>query len=194
MHFSYLIILATATNAFIIPQGQVDGVYEVSYHQNGSEIHTFLGKHHNTTVPAKVNSSKFGKRSLGSPLVTCAVTEPDLNHADTDAANSALDAQCGTGGMINKCKDFYSIKNCVVAYACNLNACSNFGGDYHEDCTASDRAQISSDITTTCGLYRPGWAKVSVKNPTSGGGIIQYGYQQYCTSEGANFCTRGING
>lgn len=195
MRISPLLLLAAATNAFSIPQGQADGVYEVSYHNNGTEMHQFIGKLDTITTIQGVQSAKFGKRQIGTPQVTCAVAEPELNHADTDAANSALDAQCGTSSMVGKCKDYYSIRNCVVAYACNLNACSNFGGDYHEDCRAADRVQMSIDITDQCGLYRPGWAKVSVLNSRKrSGGVMQYGYQDICTAEGANFCNRGIDG
>lgn len=105
-------LLAAPIMAFTIPEGQANGVYQVSY-VDGQEIHTFVRENDlsNTTASAltkPANSAKFrhAKRdgyACGGDL---------LDQGNTDAANANIDAQCGDGNWIGAGLDFYSIQGC----------------------------------------------------------------------------------
>ncbi|PMD33693.1 hypothetical protein L207DRAFT_517738 [Hyaloscypha variabilis F] len=105
----------------------------------------------------------------------------DLDHPTCDAANAALDAQCGGGSVVRAGYDFYSISGCVVAYFCNF-------GWGARACYASDRQRGSARITQVCGWYKPGSVRYNDITPVIS---YSYGYESYCTARGHNFCGRG---
>jgi hypothetical protein len=101
MRFAPILLLATGALAFNIPKGQPDGVYQVYTAPDCTETHTFLRGLNDDTIEAR--SAIPGKFSLGNkrqiPGVDNAIScgGYGLPHGDTDAANNALDAQCGSG-------------------------------------------------------------------------------------------------
>lgn len=107
-----LMLLAAPILAFTIPEGQAEGVYQVSYDAEGKETHTFVRANDlaNTTElsPPTVNSAKF--RHAKRDGYACGGDA--LDHGNTDAANANIDAQCGNGNWIGTNLDFYSIKGC----------------------------------------------------------------------------------
>jgi hypothetical protein len=100
MRFTPLLLLAAGATAFTVPQGQPDGVYEVYTAPDGTETHTFL-RGLNDTVEAR--NDVPGKFSLANKRQVSGVVNDigcggyTLPSGDTDAANNALDAQCGGG-------------------------------------------------------------------------------------------------
>ena len=86
------IILATLAAAvaadpgFTIPEGQPEGVYGVSYDEQGNAVHKRIADPapHVARAPPTF-SAKFHRRADGT--VSCGGAK-SLNHADTDAANA----------------------------------------------------------------------------------------------------------
>ena len=169
MHFSSILLLATPLIAFTIPEGQADGVYQVSY-VDGNEVHQLLPTSgNNESNPPTTLSAKFRTKRQAS--FECG--GDSLDHGQTDHANSALDRQCGSGLVVGS-RDIYSISGCTVAYYCNF---SDFGV-----CTAQQRGLASKGITNWCGSYRSGWTT---------GTSQSYGYEDFCKWPGSHFCGRG---
>ncbi|KIH91192.1 hypothetical protein SPBR_09094 [Sporothrix brasiliensis 5110] len=193
-----LLGVATHVAAFAIPPGQADGVYSVWTRPDGTEEHTMIM---NATEALLIRSEPHGLgRSLArrdrlasrwaiNEGVSCASGQERLDPGDCDAANSMLDNQCGNGATVRMGMDFYSIRNCAVAYFCN------FSGYYDANCDAQTRRDWSAAITQKCGLYMPGWGR-HISNddgPFSKENNFSYGYENYCHG-GNNFCSRGIKG
>jgi hypothetical protein len=100
MHFTPLLLLAAGALAFNIPQGQPDGVYQVHTAPDGTETHTFLRALNDTAVDARSIPGKFSvtnKRQIPGVVNDVGCGGYTLPSGDTDAANNALDAQCGGG-------------------------------------------------------------------------------------------------
>lgn len=62
--FLNLVIFVAGVVAFTIPEGQADGVYQVSYDASGTEIHTLIS--YDDTASGLESSAKFDKRSFTS--------------------------------------------------------------------------------------------------------------------------------
>ncbi|KAK3692982.1 hypothetical protein B0T22DRAFT_475833 [Podospora appendiculata] len=197
MRFFFATLLASVAIAFTIPDGQPDGTYQVSI-VNGKEVHTLITLADNQrprhNISDVAHSAKFARRgaagedylverqiSGGNNAISCGGGA--LNHGDTDAANTALDRQCGSGANVGGGRDFYSIAGCTVAYFCNFR-------NYADMCFASERVATSAAITSNCGWYVTGWDTFS----SSGGGgrYNSYGYENFCGT-GSNFCGRGTS-
>lgn len=110
-----LALLAAPILAFTIPEGQAEGLYQVSY-ENGEEIHTFIRANVDTDSTTAVeelagstNSAKFRHIKRGGDY-SCGGDA--LDHHNTDVANGNLDHQCGGGQLVNQGHDFYSIQGC----------------------------------------------------------------------------------
>ena len=184
MHVLRFLPLVATTMAFTIPEGQPDGVYEVSI-VDGREIHTLAQTI--STTDTGISSSRAFRRSVNTNIlakraaVTCG--GDGLDHNDTDFANNELDKQClwegPTAGRVEARRSLYSIRGCTVAYVCNFSSSKN-----PYVCTPQIRRQRSAEITNWCGLYRSGWANE---------GENSYGYENFCKSPGNNFCGHGRN-
>lgn len=59
-----VLLFVAGVVTFTIPDGQPNGIYEVSYDASGVETHTLIS--HNVTSRGLVNSAKFPKRSFSS--------------------------------------------------------------------------------------------------------------------------------
>jgi len=100
----FLIFISTviAHSGWSIPAGQPDGVYSVYVAPDGTATYTFLAPITNETyisrgpdlpIPNTVTDSvkfRLKQRGLGGQVACGGYA---LNHADTDNANNALDAQ-----------------------------------------------------------------------------------------------------
>ncbi|KAH8879056.1 hypothetical protein GQ53DRAFT_739310 [Thozetella sp. PMI_491] len=181
MRFSVLVSLVSAVVAFQIPTGTTDGVYEVSYAEDGSEIHTRISDVNITKRAFAIRSATAEKRT-GSGVVTCLGFEGNLNPNDNGAAATALANQCGPGAAVGSGRDFYSIVGCSVAYFCNLK-------DHTQVCSSVGAWQSFNDINNICGANIPGYELYYDSD-----GRDQYGYEWFCTSPGNKFCNRGTNG
>ena len=179
MHFSTLssvFLLASSAVSFTIPKDHSNGVYMVSY-QDGNELHTLIADAGPSAITSRdtVQSAKFIKRQLpsgGTNVPHCNYIP--LVHADTDAANSALDKQCGTGATVGIGLDYYSIVGCTVAYFCNL---STTGSDTYK---ASERQAVSQELTADCGGYTSAWNTFT----SPAGRNNMYGPEQYVWASG----------
>lgn len=174
-----LLLLAPSILAFSIPEGQSDGVYQVTY-VDGEEKHTLLDR---KDIEALTSSNKrrgviFNDNEKRDPEYSCGGDL--LNHADTDRANDELDAQLGNGLTVGTNMDIYSIVGCTVSYFCN------FDWQHPAWATAQTRREKSAGITQTCGFLWSGWSR--------GGSSESYGYENFCKWPGSNFCGRGRNG
>src|ERR1700712_1340964 len=101
MHFttiSKILLLASGAAAFTVPDGQANGVYAVSYADDGTEIHELVG------APSDAGQASIKGWASGTSHVKDKRQIPDidnkigcggyeLNHGDTDAAAHALDNQ-----------------------------------------------------------------------------------------------------
>ena len=101
MHFTtaiQVLLLASGAAAFTIPEGQANGVYAVSYEEDGTEIHELIGAP-STADPASIKGWASGashakdKRQIPGISNSIGCGGYELNHGDTDAAAHALDAQ-----------------------------------------------------------------------------------------------------
>lgn len=107
MRFTPLVLLAAGAIAWTVPKGQPDGVYEVHTEPDGTEIHTFLrglydSVESRTPVPEKFNLPKLSnKRQIPGVANAVGCGGYSLLSGNTDAANNALDAQCGDGAFGN---------------------------------------------------------------------------------------------
>jgi hypothetical protein len=100
MHFTPLLLLAAGALAFNIPKGQPDGVYQVYTAPDGTETHTLLRGLNDTIETRSEVPGKFSlasKRQIGGVTNDVGCGGYTLPAGDTDAANNALDAQCGGG-------------------------------------------------------------------------------------------------
>lgn len=176
------------TIAFQIPGDTANGIYSVRTHPDGTEEHTRIG---DLVAPASVlprRSSRIQKRWNYEDGPQCYPEEvtQELDHADTDAANASIQSQCGNGAEIPYPDDFYAISGCTVAYACNFN--NEF---FDSNCFASDSATANGYITLGyngspgCGEYMPG--AITDKDY-----VVAYGYENYCSTRGKKFCSRGV--
>lgn len=101
MHFTPIFLLAAGALAFSVPKGQPDGVYQVYTAPDGTETHTSLRGLNDDSIEAR--SAIPGKFSLASKRQVPGIDNNiscggyNLPRGDTDAANGALDAQCGGG-------------------------------------------------------------------------------------------------
>lgn len=103
-----LLLAGTASLAFTIPQGQLDGVYEVCTASDGTETHSYLrGLNDIVEIEARsADTGKFGmahKRQIVGIVNDIGCGGYSLPVGDTDAANNALDAQCGGGASGKFC-------------------------------------------------------------------------------------------
>ncbi|KAE9364338.1 hypothetical protein N431DRAFT_488914 [Stipitochalara longipes BDJ] len=189
MHFSTavkLFLLASGATAFTIPEGQANGVYAVSYAEDGTELHELIGAP-STADPATIKGWASGtghakdRRQIPGISNSIGCGGYELNHGDTDSAAHALDAQCGGGASVGRSRDFYSLAGCSVWYFCNL-------AGQEQTCWASERVQAAAAIANQCGSYWAGWDNIN--NPQRND---QYGQEDNCGA-GKNFCGRGTNG
>jgi hypothetical protein len=74
MLLKLVLLFVAGVVAFTIPDGQADGVYQVSYDASGTEIHTLIN--YDATASGLENSAKFEKRSFTSG--TASKTNPIL--------------------------------------------------------------------------------------------------------------------
>ncbi|KAF2159403.1 hypothetical protein M409DRAFT_30153 [Zasmidium cellare ATCC 36951] len=181
--FAGLSLSLITASAFHIPEGTPDGVYSVRTYPNGTEVHTRL------SGPAPVTRRNAHQKRITIDSTACYPSEgtEELDNASTDAANAALQAQCGDGAEIDGYDDIYSISACVVAYACNFSAPDEAPyAPYPVFCYRSDSIAANQAITQACGAYKPGSV---LDGPNDY--LISYGYESYCTAKGHNFCGRG---
>lgn len=187
------------SNAFRVPEGTSDGVYKVYTYPNGTEEHTRVGDL-TAAAPVQRRSGRLLKRWNYFSGPQCYPSEdngfPSLDPTNTDNANAALQNQCGGGAPIEYGLDFYSIAGCTVAYACNFNSdagCIDSESCGSTQCFSADSQQANTYITVGyngspgCGEYQPG----AIQDSDYG---VAYGYENYCSSQGSNFCSRGTNG
>lgn len=170
--------VAIAHPGYTVPEGAPDGVYAVSIDESGNEVHEAVSGGFSAKFAARSAAPASRLEARGSVSVGCNSNMP-LNHADTDAANSALDAQCGGYTTVGANKDFYSISNNVVAYYCNTQ-------DWTEGCRAVDRQSASQAITAKCGLYNAGWQHTET-DFSGDDPDFYYGY----ADKSNTFCGRG---
>lgn len=184
---TYLILLAAtvAASGFTVPAGQPDGVYAVSYDDNGTAIHTIIGEAVSQEELSQIITARDPEPELKSPsrilgkrqsdATYCGSSFQNLDHGDTDAAVEALKRQCNPGTVPGGL-DFYSIAGSVVAYVCNH-------GSVNWVCTRNGLTNDFALITNTCGLYKAGWRV----RWTQGNQGAQTGYEV----SHAKFCGRG---
>lgn len=188
------------SSAFHIPEGTPNGVYSVYTYANGTEEHVRIGDA--VTAPAaQRRSSRVQKRDNFLSGPQCYPSEdngfPSLDPTNTDNANAALQNQCGGSATIGCGLDFYSIYGCTVAYACNFSesSCPVEGSctSCASYCSSGTSQQANGYITngyegsSGCGEYQPGAIQDEESN-------VAYGYENYCSNQGSNFCGRGTNG
>ncbi|ERT03027.1 hypothetical protein HMPREF1624_01331 [Sporothrix schenckii ATCC 58251] len=170
------VVIAAAAQAsgFKIPKNQPDGVYIVTVDAGGTEEHIRIGDSGN--VPT-VNIKETHDKALQEPnRIQCFNQHMVLNAANTDAANNALDVQCGSYLGVDGNKSIYSKSGCVVAYYCNWNSNS---------CDVPTRQLFSAKITDRCGRYIPGTATFDDQQRTH----FAYGYRDVCEPQsGDDFC------
>lgn len=180
--FAAAAVSAATTEGWKVPANQPNGVYSVHLDEaTGEQVHTFLRPltAENTKPALRVRGQSARSAAISGDLY-CAGDH--LNNQDTDAANNALDAQCGNGAPVTPAengRDFYSISNDVVAYFCNTS------GNWNH-CFAGERQDADRQITARCGWY---WAG-DLTSPSWGQTASVYGYQL----KWKNFCGRGVNG
>ncbi|KAF2111395.1 hypothetical protein BDV96DRAFT_602997 [Lophiotrema nucula] len=180
--FQYLpILIATATSrGFTIPDGQPEGVYQVSYDANGNAIHTFLHGPINHTESTSLDSKAIRAASYGgSPLLARQSEEVHcasyaLPQQDTKDAIEGLKRQCDTG-VIRGNLNFYSWIGGTVVYLCNLNATPT-------TCNRNDIDYSVNRIAGICTSYTSGW---NIRRRR--GRDVSIGYER----TGSNFCARG---
>jgi hypothetical protein len=163
-------VAALAVHAYTIPTGTSDGVYSVYTHDNGTEVHAYLAPNSDDTTQAQPSFVRRAAQiKARGEHASCMPGSNELNHGDCDAANNALDGQCGNYANVPPHASFYSVAGSVVAYFCNL-------GDWSY-CFARERQYTSYEITGACGSYHPGeW-------------IFEEGHKKYgYTYAGGNFC------
>ncbi|KAI1194915.1 hypothetical protein F5X97DRAFT_327012 [Nemania serpens] len=175
MRFSVLFSLmgAVAATSFTIPEGQLDGVYGVSYNADGSENHTRLADISTELRTVAIRGATIEKRS---GVITCDPREGGLNSGDNGAAATSLANQCGFGAAVGAHLNYYSIKGCSVAYFCNFKK-------HSQVCTSTNAWNSFNDVNNVCGANVAGWEKYYDSD-----GNDQYGYQWYCTYPGSSFC------
>ncbi|KAJ8109203.1 hypothetical protein OPT61_g7633 [Boeremia exigua] len=164
--------LAASTQAWTVPDGTPDGLYSVSVDDNGIETHAKLADPEAGISMQNRPLSARARSILKRDITTCG-DGVELNHADTDRANTLLDANCGgpNGVFVPGGYDWYQKSGETVAFFCN------FGGDNR--CDSNSRARSSSVITAVCGWYKPGWT-----GPNAG--YLTYGYDHV----NSKFCGR----
>lgn len=193
-----LSISLSLSAAFHVPESITDGVYSVHTHPNGTEEHKRIGDPVSPSTTRSRSTSRIQKRFAGdfSGAPQCYPGEalssiideqyPALNPDATDAATAGIQNQCGAGADISSGLDFYSISGCTVAYACNFLE----GGLAYTKCFADASARANGIITlgedgdSGCGSYFPGSILDNYYQ-------VAYGYENYCSSRGSNFCGRG---
>ncbi|KIH86761.1 hypothetical protein SPBR_08727 [Sporothrix brasiliensis 5110] len=167
------VVIAAAAQAsgFKIPKNQPDGVYIVTVDAGGTDR---IGASGNVPA-AKIKETH--DTALQEPNgIQCFSQHMVLNAANTDAANNALDAQCGSYLDVDGNKSIYSKSGCVVAYYCNWN--SNI-------CDGPTRPLFSAKITDRCDRYIPGTATFHDQQRTH----FAYGYRDVCEPQsGDDFC------
>ncbi|KAH6653254.1 hypothetical protein BKA67DRAFT_312729 [Truncatella angustata] len=153
-------LASTASAVFTIPEGQRDGVYEVSYDESDRGVHTFLRGPATDAELAKLPSrgltgdlkAPISGRTLSrlkrSDTLDCAGYS--LEHGSTDLAVAALGAQCDPSGTVGKKRDFYSISYTTVAYFCNF-------GKKETICRATEVTDSYGLVAKSCGNYTAGW-------------------------------------
>lgn len=168
------LMTAATTAGFVIPKGQPEGVYQVSYDVDGYENHTLIGGGASTNhtmgvlsrpLPTMLECLECGGRTLDS-LENLA------------AALKAFRAQCNPSATVEKGRDFYSIMGGTVAYFCN------FGADA-ASCTVAEINQTRAFLKAQCGADFAGWR--TIRDPKR---WVSIGYEPV----GAKFCGRGVLG
>lgn len=176
MHVNHLTLLLSPVVAFTIHKGQADGVYQISY-IDGHEVHELINDTNPTAATSPVQpSAKITKRDNYN-YGGCGGDA--LNHEDTDRANSALDAQCGSGAWVSAGRDYYSVVGCTVAYFCNSSNTAPLR------CTTADRQSMSGKITGRCGWYKSGWA---MSHTVQGNDLASYGDRRVAWSLASRVC------
>ena len=181
MRFSIILPLVAAVAAFHIPDGKVDGVYEVSYSADGTENHTLIS---NGDAPQNIAMRGASRATINkrSGVVTCKPNEAILNNSDNGRAATLLANQCGNGATVRGGYDYYSIIGCSVSYFCNFKSNTQV-------CTSLNAWTSFNNINNACGVNIPGYETYYDSD-----GDDSYGYEWFCTSPGNNFCGRGTNG
>ncbi|OBT82289.1 hypothetical protein VE02_09079 [Pseudogymnoascus sp. 03VT05] len=96
-----LFLLAACASAFIVPKGQPNGVYSVTYNPNGTETYTFLSPPvavEATTTASNVPSllslrSSVKARQVPNVQNVVGCGSYRLDTSTTNAANAGLDVQ-----------------------------------------------------------------------------------------------------
>jgi hypothetical protein len=163
-------LVATPVMSWMIPEGQADGVYVVTSHQNGTLLHSKIGEiPSGPTLPSKAPLSRVMKRDYGLTETYCAPNQSaDLDHGNTDLANAALANGCGEGKTLSAAHGVYAQFGDVAAFFCN----NKIG--YDNVCIGEVHKVAQGMVTARCGWYRGGWAY-------DNGAHVSYGYQ-YATN------------
>ncbi|KAF2018642.1 hypothetical protein BU24DRAFT_418162 [Aaosphaeria arxii CBS 175.79] len=143
------IVGALSASAFVIPEGQEDGVYE-SYLENGKSVHVKLA---NSTHDIANNKKRDAIPASILPRdvsISCGGAR-NLNREWFDAAWGNLRWQCGNYGPTKPRHNYYAISGDVVAFFCNFN--------YRDSVQCNEGgADLSGyQISTTCGALQSGW-------------------------------------
>ncbi|KAK7978631.1 hypothetical protein PG988_006121 [Apiospora saccharicola] len=134
-----------------IPRGQPEGTYVIHNPGTPNELHERL-----PDLPESSRLEPAARRSETSPLpdallkrddyIACGCV--DLNPTDCDNATHDLEAQAGTGKLVDVGGCLYSVKGSVVAFICAYqvpdgSSAINLNSGWHV-------------ITRECGLYKAG--------------------------------------
>jgi len=135
---------------FTVPEGAPDGIYTVGLDDSGNELHTRMSDIPSEAV-ARAVRSRIMKRD-GIDQYGCFGSQLQLNQADTNAANGALQAQLNASGTtVGSHASIYSVVGETVSYCCNNRAQNNV-------CVLSAQGEAETGITNQCGAYNPGYA------------------------------------
>ncbi|KAI1325182.1 hypothetical protein F5Y16DRAFT_378561 [Xylariaceae sp. FL0255] len=122
--FALFSLLVSSAQALTFPKNQPDGVYVVhNIDAPGHEIFERLAppqieaRSQETITPAMKQFSPRQWQQTDGQYIACGCGII-LNHADTDAAVSALKAQMVHGSYVEANTCWYSITNSVVAFTC----------------------------------------------------------------------------
>lgn len=145
--------VSASAQGFNVPESTLDGEYSVTYNANGDATFLKLGEVE-PLATGEDSSITLPRRHLTArgENIRCG-DRNELNHGDTDAANNALDAQCGgdRGAYVPGNTDFFAKRGSTVAFFCNWG-----GGN---GCDAGSRRRTSGQITASCGWYKAGWVE-----------------------------------
>lgn len=179
--------------------GDPEFVYDHLQPRDVSHGRGFFGLSNNN----KKRESKAWKGFPDPPVFwkpsKCLVTEDnvghgpkDLDHHSYDGAKAALKAQCVPGhDYVHDGYNYYAIDGCVVVYFCHFNN-KDLRNRYDIQCKPDDIDMVMEKIDDECGLWRSGQSdQIQAGNGDHKVYYIAIGREQYCTSNGHNFCAHG---